>query len=219
MKRTVAAVCLLSVLGACGEETPPHTVLQFIEDPILLEATMVRCGQDRAASRYEAECINARDAVDYLAAAREQARREELEAESERKREALRRAQQAAADARRRLQEAREREEEAAYYGVFEPLPPEDDASERAETDDRTPPGEQPANDDDHPLQDIEGAALPYSGGAGPRPPDDAERGTAATEDEFNGSGGTAEPGTELDSVRDELKRRQDQGQTEDSNQ
>jgi hypothetical protein len=137
MKHTVAAISLLSALAACGKEPPPRSVHEFMEDPILLEATMVRCGQDRAASRYDAECINARDAVDRLAAAREQARREELEAQSEQKRQALRRAQQAAADARRRAQDAERRREEARDFGEFDPLPPEEELPESPETPER----------------------------------------------------------------------------------
>jgi hypothetical protein len=133
MKNTTASICVLAVLTGCGKEPPPRSVQEFVDDPILLEATMVRCGRDRSATRYDAECINASDAVDHIAAAREQARRQELEARSEQKRQALRRAQQAAAEARRRAQEAERRREEAEYYGEFEPLRPGDDASENPE--------------------------------------------------------------------------------------
>jgi hypothetical protein len=120
---------MLAGLAACGKEPPPRSVQEFVDDPILLEATMVRCSRDRAATRYDAECVAARDAVDRIAAVREQARREGLESESERKRQALRRAQQAAAEARRRAEEAARRREEAEYFGEFEPLPPGDEAA------------------------------------------------------------------------------------------
>jgi multidrug efflux pump subunit AcrA (membrane-fusion protein) len=184
MNRTTGvAICVLSVLVACGEEPPPRSVTEFMDDPILLEATIVRCGQDRAASRYDAECVNARDAVDRLAAAREQARRAELEARSEQKRQALRRAQQAAAEARRRAQEARQRREEAEYYGEFEPLPPGDEQTE-------SPQLPEPARDDspESALHDPPADA----------PPDEA--------DDRAGD-------TSLEAVREELKRRQDEQQ------
>lgn len=207
MKRTVAVFFVLSLFGGCGKEPPPRTVSEFMEDPILLEATMVRCGQDRAATRYEPECVNARDAVDRIAAAREQQRRRELEAESERKRQALRRAQEAAADARRRAQEAQERREEAANYGEFEPLPPKDE----------TPPDGQPAVDEGEsgesagadnsaPTQPQENPQpVPQDGGVARIPvitESEPDLGRPADTD--------PQPATELDAVREELKRRQD---------
>jgi hypothetical protein len=209
MKRTVGLFFALSLLGACGKEPPPPTVTEFMEDPILLEATMVRCGQDRSATRYEAECINARDAVDRIAAAREQERHKELEAESERKRQALRRAQEAAADARRRAQEAEKRREEAAYYGEFEPLPPKDETS----GDEELPAGEgeagAPADTDIPPPE----TKLPEN--SQPVPPDGtAERVPVITESEpgMSPQAETEAPAaTDLDAVREELKRRQDE--------
>ena len=136
MKGIAVALCMLSALSACGKEPPPRSVAEFTEDPILLEATMVRCGHDRGLNRYDEECINAREAVGRLAAAEEQTRRQELEAQSEQKRQALRRAQQAAADARRRAQEAEQRRQEAEYFGEFEPLPP---GEEQPESTDASP--------------------------------------------------------------------------------
>jgi len=122
-KRLTIAICALGALAACGEEPPPHSAAELMEDPILLEATMIRCGQDRATSRYAAECLNAREAAGRVAAAAEQARRDEREAQSAAKRQALRRAQEAAAEARRLSLEAERSREEAANFGLFEPLP------------------------------------------------------------------------------------------------
>ncbi len=110
----------LVFLAACAKEPPPISVGEFMENPRILEATMVRCGQNRAEMKYEPECVNARDAVNRLEAREKRARREELEAMSERKRQALRRTQQAAAEARRRaLEDARERDQ-VEYLGVVE---------------------------------------------------------------------------------------------------
>lgn len=95
----------LLFLVACAKQPPPVSVAEFMQNPRLLEATMVRCGENRATMKYEAECVNARDAVNRLEAREEKARREELEAMSERKRQALRRTQQAAEAARRRAAE------------------------------------------------------------------------------------------------------------------
>ena len=85
---------------------------------------MVRCSVDRSGTRYDQECINAREAVDRVQAKEEEKRRLELEARSERKRQALRRTQQAQAEARRRAEEAERLREEAEYLAQFGVLPP-----------------------------------------------------------------------------------------------
>lgn len=98
-------------LAGCAKEPPPISVSEFMENPRLLEATMVRCGQNRSTLKYETDCVNARDAANRIEAREAKARREEREAMSERKRQALRRTQQAAAEARRRaLEEAQQAE-------------------------------------------------------------------------------------------------------------
>ncbi len=106
-------------LFACVEEPPPPTVDEFVDNSILLEATMVRCSANRSSTKYETECVNAREAINRLAIAEEEARRAELEAQSERKRRALRRTQEAATQARRRAAEAARKREEAAYLSQF----------------------------------------------------------------------------------------------------
>lgn len=121
----LAIICgSFGVLVGCVREPPPRSVAEFLENRILLEATMIRCGENRNMSKYEADCVNAREAINRIAAEEQRARRAELEAQSERKRKALRRTQQAAAEARRRAAEERRRREEAEYLGVFEDLPP-----------------------------------------------------------------------------------------------
>jgi hypothetical protein len=115
IERFTRTVCLLGLLAACAQEAPPPSVTAFMEDPILLDATMVRCTQNRAEKKYEPECVNAREAVDRLAVAAERSRRERLDAQFERKRQALRRAQEAAAEARRRAAEAEAERQQAEY--------------------------------------------------------------------------------------------------------
>ena len=122
MKILRLTICpgILVMLFACSEEPPPVSVAEFMEQPRLLEATMVRCAQNRSESRYLVECINARDAVNRIEAAQARTRRQDLESQSERKRQALRRTQQAAAEARRRTQEAQSLREEQEYLGLFD---------------------------------------------------------------------------------------------------
>ncbi len=115
---------ITSLLAGCVEEPPPRTVTDFLENRILLEATMVRCGKNRNQSKYEVECVNAREAINRIATQEEKAHRTDIEAQFERKRKSLRRTQEAAAEARRRAVEARRRREEAEYLGVYDHLPP-----------------------------------------------------------------------------------------------
>lgn len=110
---------VIAMLLACSEPPPPPTVEELVYDRILLDATMVRCSANRAERKYDPECVNARDAVNRIAREEEKQRREELEAQSERKRQALRRTQEAASMARRRAAEAAKRREEEAYLMQF----------------------------------------------------------------------------------------------------
>ena len=122
------------LLVACAEnEPPPRSVNQFVEDPILLEAAMVRCSRDRDGSRYDQECINAREAANIVEAREEEIRRAELQARSEAKRRALRRRQEAQAEARRLAEEDRRRREEAEYLAQFGVLPSADGGQEKEE--------------------------------------------------------------------------------------
>ena len=61
------------LLAACHQEPPPRSVQEFVDNPILLEAAVVRCAEDRVGSRYVAECVNAREAVSRVEAAEEAA--------------------------------------------------------------------------------------------------------------------------------------------------
>lgn len=191
MKTTRRSISLygLVFLAACGKEPPPVSVAEFMENPRLLEATMIRCGQNRAELKYEPECIHARDAVNRLEAREKKVRREELEAMSERKRQALRRTQQAAAEARRRaLEEAREKEQ-AEYMGIPEDQAASDLGSESIVVD---PPAVASGN---APAAEISPPDLE----------DGADAGQAA--DSADGAG------SDLNAIRDELKRRQGEPQ------
>ena len=116
-------VALLVVAqSGCADKSPPVSVSELMENPRLLEATMVRCSADRGL-RYEVACVNARDASSRLEAAAERARREELERQSASKRQALREAQAAADVARQRALEDQKLREEEEYHGQFGTTP------------------------------------------------------------------------------------------------
>lgn len=117
------AAWLVALLVASCSEPPPTTVVEFVEDPRLLEATMLRCADNRAELRYTQECLNAREAVDRIAAREAAERRADLEAESERKREALRRRRQLEEEARARAEEEERLRQEAEYLSQFGEAP------------------------------------------------------------------------------------------------
>ncbi len=183
------------MLAACAKEPPPRSVLEFVENPMLLEAAMVRCAQDRSKTRYDAECVNARQAVARIQAKEEAARREALETRSENKRNALRRTQAAAAEARRRAAENKRLREEAGYLAQFGISPPSDAGPTESLLEGNLPVAVVPEATDDANIGDIHGDARPATdGGNAPVAEPDPE----STE-------------SDLESIRDELRRRNEE--------
>ncbi len=179
------------MLLACSEEPPALSVAEFMKNPRALESTMVRCAQNRSATRYEAECVNAREAGILLEAALERARRADLEKQSERKRQILRRTQEAVAEARRRADAEQRRREDAELLGVFEQgSAGPDDLSISAES--VRPPDNAPAA-----IIEIRDAEDSVTTAVGDNAADDS----------------AADLGTDLESVRKELERRQQESE------
>jgi hypothetical protein len=193
MKQRLSLLIIgLSVAGGCAKEQPPRSVNEFLENPIMLEAAMVRCARDRSATRYDDECINAREAVSRIEAKEEAIRQIELDARSESKRQALRRAQRAAAESRRRSAEAARKREEAEYLAQFGVLPPVEGGAGDNEIIGNTPTAVVPEGDVEMQSSSSGSTALPASdGGNAPE---------VTTEPE--------EPASDLASIRDELRRR-----------
>ena len=189
-------LCGFSVLAGCAKEPPARTVTEFVDSPILLEAAMVRCNRDRAKTRYDAECINARQAVARVQAKEEAADRAALDARSESKRKALRRTQAAAREARRRAAEAERLREEAEYLAQFGAAPPGTEVADDSLSEGNVPVAIIPEAADQtvvgNPDADFEPAA---DGGNAPIVDTDAE--PAASD---------------LESIREELRRRNEEG-------
>ena len=190
--RVTTLLCGLAVLSGCAEETPPPSVQDYLADPNALEAAVVRCAANRSKTRYESECVNARQAVSIIEARKDRERREAFEAESAAKRAALRRTQQAAAEARRRAEEAERRRQEAEYLAQFGELPPNEDA------------------------EAVEGATAVNAPGAvlppAPEAPAQATSEETPAVDGGNAPSVETETPADLDAVRDELRRRSDDG-------
>jgi hypothetical protein len=212
MNKILLPILLCSSLFvlACSEERPPRTVTEFLDNPQFLEASVVRCAQNRTESRYDAECINARQAVSMIEAGDERARRDRLEAQSKSKRDALRRTQRAAASARQQAAERERLREEAEYLAQFGAVPPPVVEPDLRQLEANSPGAVIPS-----PEQTEQSPALEIS----------QDRAVVFDEPvrEYSDSvpasdGGNApavtsepEPETDLTSVRDELRRRQEE--------
>ncbi len=199
--RILLLPALLLAAGGCNREPPARSVQEFKDNPILLEAAVVRCAENRSETRYTQECMNAREAVKLLEAAADAERRKELEAQSERKRQALRRTQQAAAEARRRAAEEAARRREAEYLAQFGELPPPNGELDTIEGNapvavlPETPQAEAPAASP--------GFESPYDEPAAPAArPDNAPVVDIEPPSES--------PETDLNAIREELRRRGD---------
>jgi len=171
---------------------------------LLLEAAVVRCGQNRSESRYETECVNARQAVSIIEAKEERIRAENFEKQSNRKREALRRTQQAAAEARRRAADAERRRKEAAYLAQFGELP----QSPGGETAVDAAAGNAPsmvipeASEDTEAVSETVFEPLPERA----RPPAPVD--SSAASDGGNAPAVEADPPSDLNAIREELRKR-----------
>ena len=183
----------LALITGCAEEQKPTTVTEFLENPINLEAAVVRCARNRSESRYDAECVNARQVVSIIEAKEERARRDKFEAESDKKREALRRTQQVAAEARRRAAEAERKRKEAEYLAQFGELPPQPEGAAEVDEAAANAPGMVIPETEDEP------ADLPPT--ADPLSPSDGGNAPVAE----------SEPDSDLEAVREELRKRNDE--------
>ncbi len=198
-RRLTLLVAGIALVAGCSEPPRARSVQEFLDNPLVLEAALVRCSRNRSETRYETECVNAREANKIVAAREEAQRRADFEAQSERKRQALRRAQQAAAEARRRAAEAERRREEAAYLAQFGQLPPDDGGAASGENTGNVPiavlPEPAEANTDTTEQVYQEPLSVEPSGASNAP--------TVAVEPEPE-----QEPPRNLDDIREELKRR-----------
>ena len=85
----VLAVC---VFAACGpKRIPPLTVAELMDDRVALDGVLLKCNRDAARMHNDAECLNARTAVERIAQNIDPAEAARRNEEFERSRERLRR--------------------------------------------------------------------------------------------------------------------------------
>ncbi len=195
--RIACLTVVVCLVAACAEEPRPRSIQEFVDDSILLEAAMVRCSANRVQTRYEAECVNAREAVKIIAAREEKERQAEMEALSEKKRRALRRTLDARAEARKRAAERERLREEAEYLAQFGELPPSANANEESE-DSGNAPGAV--------LPDGSGDGVSSAGVPMPTPVDGGNAPGVTVEPEPEPE---EPPQSDLSQIREELRNRQ----------
>ena len=193
-------LCGFTFVVACSEEPPPRSVTEFLENPIVLEATVVRCSHNRDETRYDVECVNARQAISIIEAKEERARRARFEAESEGKREALRQTQEDAAAALRRASEQDRLRREAEYLAQFGELPPPEEETAGEDSSGNAPTMVIPEPVD----EDQEYSVEEYSEVVDVPPASDG--GNAPVVE--------AEPESDLDAIREELQQRSEEAVT-----
>jgi hypothetical protein len=198
--RVTILISGIALVAGCSEPPQPRSVQEFVDNPIVLEAALVRCSRNRSETRYDAECVNAREANKIIASREEAERRAEFEAQSERKRQALRRAQEAAAEARRRAAEAKKRRDEAAYLAQFGQLPPDESQQTESQETGNEPIAVIPEPDDGTANSVDEDYSEPLFA-----PASDASNAPVAEADP------EPEPARNLDEIREELKRRNEE--------
>ncbi len=212
MNKTILPMLLCGSLfvGACAEERQARSVRQFLDNPQFLEAAVVRCSQNRSESRYETECVNARQAVSIIEAGEERARRDRLEAQSKSKRDALRRTQRAAAAARKQATERELLRKEAEYLAQFGAVPKSVVESDLPQLEGNTPGAVIPSPEQ---TEQSSAAVQPQDQAVVFDEPVRAYNDAVPASDGGNAPGMNSqpEPETDLNSVRDELRRRQEE--------
>ncbi len=102
--RVAAILVFPTLVAGCGQELPPRSALQLMEDPAVLQGVVHRCNELQSAALNDRECRNAREAVSRLEAEQPAADKGAQE-EFEKAREARR----ARDELERRRREAREK--------------------------------------------------------------------------------------------------------------
>jgi hypothetical protein len=128
IKSMIACGCVAAVVmsaAACSpRRIPPVTVADLMEDRVALDGVLLKCNRDPAKASRDSDCLNARIAIERLAAQVDPAVEAKHAEEFERSREQLRSAE----DKKRQEQESKQKVD-AYHLPVIpvEPTPPPKD--------------------------------------------------------------------------------------------
>ncbi len=121
-KYIAASGCLLAVIAATSgcspRRIPPMTVTDLMEDRVMLDGVLMKCNQDKTKARIDADCLNARIAIERLASKSDPADEAKRAEAFERTREQLRLSQ----DKLRHEQEAKTKVD--VYHMPLVPVDP-----------------------------------------------------------------------------------------------
>jgi uncharacterized protein YaiL (DUF2058 family) len=84
---------LLATAACSPRRIPPMTVTDLMEDRVTLDGVLMKCNENPSKARTDADCLNARVAIERLASQREPVDQAKLAEDFERSREQLRSSQ------------------------------------------------------------------------------------------------------------------------------
>ncbi len=128
IKSIIACGCLIaaamSTVACSPRRIPPLSVSDLMDDRVVLDGVLMKCNKNPEKTRNDADCLNARIAIDRLASREEPAEEAKRAAEFEKNREQLRALQ----DKQRQEQEAKNPKVDAYHLPLIpvEPKPPKD---------------------------------------------------------------------------------------------
>jgi hypothetical protein len=114
------------------------TVTELMEDRVTLDGVLMKCNQNTSKARTDADCLNARIAIDRLASQSEPAEEAKRTEEFERSREQLRLSQ----EKQRQEKEAKNPKVDAYHLPLVpvEPTPPAPAPTQSQQQNDTSPP-------------------------------------------------------------------------------
>jgi hypothetical protein len=136
-KTIFASCCLLAIIAATSacspRRIPPTTVTDLMEDRVMLDGVLMKCNQNKTKARTDADCLNARIAIERLASKSDPADEAKRAEAFEHTREQLRLSQE---KMRQEQQEKEAKTKPDAYHLPLVPVeqtpppaPPPDDAN------------------------------------------------------------------------------------------
>jgi hypothetical protein len=116
--RALFCTAVVAAAACSPRKIPPLTVSDFMDDRVKLDGVIMKCNQDPGRARSDADCINARIAVERLGSENEASRQAKSQEDFERNRDQLRLMQ----DKQRQEQEAKGKVD--AYHLPLVPIEP-----------------------------------------------------------------------------------------------
>ncbi len=90
LSRALLCAVVITTAACSPRKIPPMTVADLMEDTVKLDGVIMKCNQDPGRARSDADCMNARIAVERLGSQREALREAKSAEDFERSRDQLR---------------------------------------------------------------------------------------------------------------------------------